>query len=159
MLKAKKLLTLSDAVAQVTQLKNQGKKVVFTNGCFDILHAGHVLYLEEAKALGDFLIVGLNSDNSVKTLKGANRPINSQLNRAIVLSALESVSAIVIFEDTTPIPTLEEIQPQIHVKGGDYKTPESLPEYQTVTKHGGIIKILPFYEGLSTTAIIQKIHS
>lgn len=138
------------------KLKNQGKKVVFTNGCFDILHAGHVQYLAQAKACGDYLILGLNSDTSVQKLKGPTRPLNSQEERAIVLSGLSAVDAIVIFDDPTPIPLLEVIKPNIHVKGGDYQA-ENLPEYALINDFGGKVKIIPFRQGCSTTGLINKI--
>ena len=127
---ASKLLSLQDAKQQVDRLKSQGKKIVFTNGCFDIVHAGHTQYLEDAKALGDILIVGLNSDLSVSGYKGPKRPIVPEADRAAVLSALSVVDMVVLFDDETPIPTIEVLQPDLHVKGGDY-VKEELPEYQT----------------------------
>jgi len=134
--------------------KNQ--KIVFTNGCFDILHAGHVLYLQEAKALGDILIVGLNSDNSVKRLKGDSRPINNEKDRAIVLSGLASVDYVIIFEEDTPYNLIAQIQPDVLVKGGDW-APESIIGYDIVMKKGGEVRSLVFVEGKSTTEIIEKI--
>lgn len=136
--------------------KSKGKTVVFTNGCFDILHAGHVTYLEQAKALGDLLILGLNSDISVKSIKGPKRPVNTENDRAIVLAALEAIDYVVIFEEDTPIELLKKIQPSIQAKGGDYVA-ESLPEYPIVTGFGGTITILPFVDGKSTTSTIEKI--
>lgn len=134
------------------------KPVVFTNGCFDILHLGHLTYLSKARELGNFLWIGVNSDLSVKRLKGKNRPINSEMDRSILLASLLFVDAVTIFYDDTPIPLLEIIQPDIHVKGGDYIA-EKLPEYKTITAYGGIIKILPFVEGKSSTNIINRIMS
>lgn len=144
------------AVKLVEELKSQGKKVVFTNGCFDILHVGHLRYMNEAKRQGDVLIVGVNSDASVRRLKGETRPINSENDRAEVLSGLEAVDFTVIFTEDTPISLIEDIKPSIHVKGGDYKK-EDLPETVTVEKHGGEVRILTFVEGKSTTNIVNKI--
>lgn len=144
---------------KIDSIKNslQGKKIVFTNGCFDILHKGHVQYLLQARELGDVLWLGLNSDASVKKLKGASRPINSEEDRAYVLASLEAVSYITIFPEQTPIELLKLIQPQIHTKGGDYKA-ESLPETKTILSWGGEVKILPFLPGKSTTGILKKLE-
>ena len=120
-----KLKTWAEIAIIIKDLKAASKKIVFTNGCFDIIHAGHVEYLQEAAGLGDVLIIGLNSDNSVKQLKGKNRPINSQIDRAKVLSGLETVSYIVIFEDDTPYMLIDHIKPDVLVKGGDWK-PEKI---------------------------------
>jgi len=133
------------------------KPIVFTNGCFDILHLGHLTYLSKARELGNFLWIGVNSDLSVKRLKGESRPVNSEEDRSILLASLLFVDAITIFSDDTPITLLELIQPDIHVKGGDYIA-EKMPEYKTVTAYGGIVKILPFVEGKSSTNIINKIR-
>ena len=130
--------------------------VVFTNGCFDILHAGHVTYLEEAKSLGHKLILGLNSDNSVQQLKGPKRPIIKEAHRAQLLAALECIDMVVIFNEETPVELLQHLKPDIHVKGGDYKV-ESLPEYPTITAYGGKIQILSFVDGCSTSQIIASI--
>lgn len=132
--------------------------IVFTNGCFDILHAGHVSYLQEAKDLGDKLVVGLNSDNSVKTLKGEQRPIISQIHRAKVLAALESVDMVIIFEELTPIELIKTVKPQYLVKGGDYKEEDMIGE-DFVTQHNGKVMILSFLDGVSTSKIIEKIKS
>jgi 3-deoxy-manno-octulosonate cytidylyltransferase (CMP-KDO synthetase) len=130
-----------------------GKRIVFTNGCFDLLHVGHVDLLERAKALGDVLIVGLNSDESVRRLKGDSRPVNNLQARAKVLSALRAVDAVVVFEEDTPVEILEIVRPDIHVKGGDYKT-DQLPEAKTVRRHGGEIVILPLVDGFSSTKLL-----
>lgn len=151
------ILSRETAKKLVEELKLQGKTVVFTNGCFDILHVGHLRYLNEAKKQGDILIVGINSDFSVKQLKGPTRPINNELERAEMLSGLKAVDFTVIFDELTPIETIDELKPSIHVKGGDYKV-EELPETATVRKHGGIVKILPYVEGKSTTNIVNKIQ-
>ncbi|WCL47905.1 D-glycero-beta-D-manno-heptose 1-phosphate adenylyltransferase [Leptospira sp. GIMC2001] len=133
------------------------KKIVFTNGCFDIIHRGHVEYLNRAKNLGDVLWLGLNSDASVSKLKGSNRPINEQFDRAIVLAGLSCIDFITIFPEETPIELLKKIKPDIHTKGGDYN-PETLPETQIVRSFGGIVKILPFVEGKSTTNTLKKLE-
>ena len=135
-----------------------GKKLVFTNGVFDILHAGHVQYLAEAKLLGDLLVVGLNSDASARALgKGPNRPVNGEEDRATVLKALRSVDAVIIFDDPTPERLIRALRPQVHVKGGDYK-PEDLPEAAAVREFGGEVRIIPFLEGRSTTGILQRLN-
>lgn len=140
----------------IKKLKSENKKIVFTNGCFDILHAGHVRYLKESKKFGDILIVGLNSDVSVKKIKGESRPINPEMDRAEVLAGLEAVNYIVLFDETSPVKLLEEIKPDIYTKGADY-TVETLPEAKTVLSYGGKIEFIKFLEGRSTTKIIDKI--
>src|SRR5699024_5319036 len=129
----------------IKKLKSENKKIVFTNGCFDILHAGHVRYLKESKKFGDILIVGLNSDVSVKKIKGESRPINPEMDRAEVLAGLEAVSYIVLFDETSPVKLLEEIKPDIYTKGADY-TVETLPEAKTVLSYGGKIEFIKFLE-------------
>ena len=131
-------------------------KLVFTNGCFDILHAGHVDYLQKARQLGDALLVGLNNDESVRKLKGDSRPIVDEKARAMVLAALEAVDAVVFFKEETPGRLIDQVQPDVLVKGGDYLA-EEIVGYQTVTTKGGTVKVLPFLEGHSTTSIIKKI--
>ena len=132
---------------------------VATNGCFDILHAGHVQYLQEAKKLGDKLIVGLNSDESVKKLKGSNRPYNTERNRAFVLQALECVDEVVIFDSITCSIFLKDIKPDIYVKGGDY-TIDTLPECEkkTISKYCKEVKILKKYDSPSTTDFLRKME-
>jgi len=137
-------------------LKKSGKKIIFTNGCFDVIHAGHIEYLREAKKLGDILIVGLNSDNSVKRLKGKTRPINDEKARAIVLSEFISVDYIVIFQEDTPYDLIKIIKPNILVKGGDWKEDEIVGA-DIVKKNGGGVKSLQFKTGFSTTDIIARI--
>jgi bifunctional protein rfaE, domain II len=150
------LLSQRDMQKKVKQLQENGKKVVFTNGVFDILHIGHLTYLEEARGLGDVLIVGVNSDRSVKTNKGDKRPINPEKNRAEMLLGLKFVDFTVIFDEKTPENLLDLLKPDIHVKGGDYKK-EDLPETEIVEKNGGEVKILSFVDNISTTEIINKI--
>ena len=137
-------------------LKVQGKKLVFTNGCFDIIHRGHVEYLQAAKNLGDVLVVGLNSDSSVRRLKGKNRPINSQEDRAVVIDGLKSVDYVIIFNEDTPAQLIGEINPNVLVKGGDYKIDEIVGR-ETVWQNGGEVKIIPLVKGRSTKGIIEKI--
>ena len=129
---------------------------MFTNGCFDILHAGHVTYLHEARLLGSGLIVGINSDASVRRLKGESRPLIPCGERALVLASLECVDAVVIFDEDDPRALLSILRPQIHVKGGDYSA-ESLPEYPLVRSWGGEVRILPFVRGMSTSGIAARI--
>jgi rfaE bifunctional protein nucleotidyltransferase chain/domain len=132
------------------------QKIVFTNGCFDLLHPGHLHYLKEAKTLGDVLIVGLNSDQSVKQIKGSDRPINNEDFRAKMLIGLKPVDAVVIFNENTPIHILSIIKPAIHAKGGDYHI-EDLPEYETVVSNGGEVKQLSFLSGYSSTSMISRL--
>ena len=127
-----------------------------TNGCFDILHAGHVRYLNKSKQFGDILIVGLNSDSSVKKLKGDSRPINNELDRAEVLLGLKAVDYVVIFDENTPENLLKLVKPDIYTKGADY-TIETLPEAKTVIENGGCVKFVELVQGKSTTKIIDKI--
>ena len=138
--------------------QEQGKKIVFTNGCFDILHRGHVTYLNQARDLGDLLIVGINSDESVKRLKGPERPVNMLEDRAYVLSALKSVDYVIPFEEDTPLDLINLIMPDILVKGGDY-TIDRIVGAQEVLAHGGRVEIIPFVPGKSTSAIIDTIKT
>ncbi|MCS7091237.1 MAG: D-glycero-beta-D-manno-heptose 1-phosphate adenylyltransferase [Verrucomicrobiota bacterium] len=157
---SQKLLTLEQLPNWRAAQRKAGHRVVVTNGCFDLLHAGHVSYLEAARALGDVLLVGLNSDASVRTLKGPNRPINPETDRAIVLAALEAVSAVCIFEEPDATRFLTLAQPDIYVKGGDYKW-ETLHagERRAVESQGGQIRILPFVPGRSTTALLERLRN
>ena len=132
--------------------------MVFTNGCFDLLHPGHVYYLRAARSLGDALVVGLNSDTSVRKLKGPSRPIVPERDRAAVLIGLESVDAVVIFGEDTPVRLLRELRPSMYVKGGDYRV-EDLPEAEVAVEIGAEVNILAFQPGYSTTALIEKIKS
>ena len=154
----KKLFTKDSIATPLATWRTETKKIVFTNGCFDILHHGHIHYLTQAKHHGDILIIGLNSDRSVSALKGPKRPINQAHSRAIVLGALDVVDAIVIFDEDTPIDLIQFIQPDIHVKGGDYVATE-LPEYPIVKRYGGQVIIEPFVEGFSTTGILDQLNS
>jgi rfaE bifunctional protein nucleotidyltransferase chain/domain len=137
------------------KLKEQGKSIVFTNGVFDILHYGHAQYLKDAKQLGDILFVGINSDSSVKRLKGETRPINSELDRAFIINELKSVDDVCIFGEDTPIELIKAILPNILVKGGDYIV-EDIVGFKEVTENGGKVMTLQFQEGRSSTNIINK---
>ena len=137
-------------------LREAGQRIVFTNGCFDILHAGHVRYLEEAHALGDCLVLGLNTDASVRRLKGETRPVNTELDRAAVTGALAAVDYVVLFDEPTADTLIEKVRPAVYVKGGDY-TRETLPEARVVEKYGGEVHFIDLVPGRSTTKIIEKI--
>lgn len=150
-----KIYSIEDLSQTCAQLRKNGKTIVSTNGCFDILHRGHVAYLQEAKKLGDFLVIGLNSDKSVKNIKDPSRPLNSELDRAFILSALECVDAVCIFNESTPVQFLQSIKSHIHVKGGDYK-PENLPESSAIAQWGAKVVIIPFVKGYSTTDLIKR---
>lgn len=136
----------------------KGAAVVFTNGCFDVLHAGHVRYLTKARAMGDFLVIGLNSDASVRRLKGDGRPINTEGDRAEVLDALRAVDAVTIFGEPTAEALIAMVRPDVYVKGGDY-TLETLPEAKIVKEYGGRVEFVPLVEGRSTTNVIERIRS
>lgn len=136
---------------------NKGKKIVFTNGCFDILHRGHVTYLNQAKSLGDLLVMGMNSDASVKRLKGPERPINKELDRKFVLENLKSVDFVEIFTEDTPLELIKLVKPSILVKGGDW-TIDKIVGGKEVISWGGEVFSLSFVDGYSTTGIIQKIQ-
>ncbi|MBR8836077.1 MAG: D-glycero-beta-D-manno-heptose 1-phosphate adenylyltransferase [Stigonema ocellatum SAG 48.90 = DSM 106950] len=144
-------------VALVASYRNAGRKIVFTNGCFDILHAGHVSYLNRAKALGDVLIIGVNSDDSIRRLKGATRPINPLEDRIQVLSGLGSVDHVIAFEEDTPSNLIRLVCPNVYVKGSDY-TKQTLPEAPLVEELGGVVELLPLVENRSTTRIIERIN-
>ncbi len=151
------LLKREKIIAVCDELRPRNR-IVFTNGCFDIIHAGHVQYLSQANALGDVLIVGLNSDDSVHRLKGPERPVNSEEDRAVVLGALKAVDYVVIFDEDTPYELIKAIRPNILVKGGDYKM-EDIVGADFVAESGGETIVLPFLEGRSTTKILNQIKS
>lgn len=139
-------------------LHRAGEKIVFTNGCFDILHAGHVRYLEKARSLGDCLVLGLNTDASVRGNKGPSRPINSELDRAEVVGALKSVDYVVLFGEKTAETIIAKVRPDVYVKGGDY-TLETLPEAKIVQSYGGRVEFVQMVAGRSTTNVIEKIKN
>jgi len=155
---SKKIKNLPGAVSAIKKLKQKNKKIVFTNGCFDILHAGHVSYLSKAKSLGDILVIGLNSDASVKKIKGKSRPVVSQKNRAILLAALETVDFVVIFGEPTPLKLIKAVKPDVLVKGGDWKK-ENIVGADFVESYGGKVKPLAYIKGLSTRSLIAKIQT
>lgn len=151
-----KIKTLDALLPLVKTWKEEGKKIVFTNGCFDILHAGHVTYLAEAADCGNKLIIGLNTDQSVKRLKETNRPVIGEAQRALLLAALQFVDAVALFDEDTPLQLITALQPNVLIKGGDY-TIETIVGAKEVIAIGGEVKIIPLTEGLSTSRIIQKI--
>jgi len=133
------------------------KKIVFTNGCFDILHKGHVTYLQKARKLGDMLVVGINSDASVKRLKGPDRPVNGEKDRAFVLAALDCVDKVVMFSEDTPESLIRKIRPDVLVKGGDWKKKDVVGA-SFVESYGGKVRLIPFVKGFSTTGLLAKIQ-
>lgn len=149
------ILHATDDLAPLIDAARACGTVVFTNGVFDILHAGHVTYLQEARALGDVLIVGMNSDASVRRLKGPSRPVNPEADRATVLAALRCVDHVLIFEDDTPLACIEAILPNVLVKGGDY-TRDTVVGADAVESNGGKVVLIPLLEGRSTTNIITR---
>jgi D-glycero-beta-D-manno-heptose 1-phosphate adenylyltransferase len=153
---AEKIYSLNGIVEKIIQWKKEGKKIVFTNGVFDLLHRGHIFSLSQAAKEGDVLVIGLNSDGSVKRLKGDSRPINDQDARALLLAALTMIDAVVIFEEDTPIQLITSILPDVLVKGGDY-TVDEIAGAKEVIANGGKVVINPILDGFSTTAIIRAI--
>ena len=153
-----RIKSLKNLIKTLSVLKSRGKKIVFTNGCFDILHVGHVDYLSKARRLGDLLVIGLNSDSSVKKIKGKDRPINKESDRAKVLSSLYFVDYITIFSEPTPENLIKKVRPDILVKGGDWKVNDIVGS-SFVRSCGGKVKTIPFVKGYSTTSVIERIHS
>lgn len=153
-----KIISFDNIQKQVLKWREENKKIVFTNGCFDIIHRGHVDYLSKAKDLGDKLIIGLNTDLSVRNIKGNTRPIQDEQSRAIILAAMQFVDAIVLFSDSTPYSLIKEIQPDILVKGADYKK-EDIIGYDIVSQRGGTVETIEFIEGYSTSNIERKIKN
>ena len=151
-------MTRAEAAAFVADARQCGRRVVFTNGVFDILHPGHVRYLRQARALGDLLIVGLNSDTSVRRNKGPDRPINSELERAELLAALECVDAVVVFDEDTPAAIVDALQPDVLVKGADWAE-DAIVGRDTVEARGGQVVRVPVEQGYSTSEIIRKIRA
>lgn len=154
---AQKLMSLPDLLVQRAAWKAAGEQVVFTNGCFDILHLGHVDYLEKAAALGQRLIVGLNTDASVRRLKGPDRPVNNEYARGRLLAALAFVDAVVLFEEQTPLSLIEAVIPDILVKGSDYSI-QNIVGADVVLAHGGHVRTIDLVQGYSTTGLIAKIQ-
>ncbi len=153
-LKIKALLEIKE---EIDRLRAEGKKIVFTNGCFDILHPGHARYLYAARELGDYLVVAVNSDSSIRAIKGDKRPVLSQDERTELLAALGCVDGVVIFDEQDPLKVIEYLMPDILVKGGDWKE-EDIIGADAVKNAGGEVRRVPFVSGFSTTNIIQKIH-
>lgn len=151
-----KIVAAERLAALVAERQAGGEKIVFTNGVFDILHVGHARYLAEARALGDALVVAVNTDRSVRGIKGDLRPVVSEMERAEMLGWLACVDYVALFDTPTPVPLIEQVKPAIYVKGGDYRI-ESLPETPVVRSYGGEVQILSLIEGRSTTRIIEKI--
>jgi D-beta-D-heptose 7-phosphate kinase/D-beta-D-heptose 1-phosphate adenosyltransferase len=155
---ASKIVTLEEATRRARQLQATGGKVVFTNGCFDLLHAGHVRYLSQARKMGDMLMVGLNSDESVRALdKAPERPLVPEEQRAEVLAALAAVDLVVIFAEPTPADLIQAIEPDVLVKGGDWPV-EAIVGAESVQAKGGKVLSIPLVEGLSTTSLVQRIR-
>jgi glycerol-3-phosphate cytidylyltransferase len=152
-----KILSREALAAALEPRRQRGERIVFTNGCFDILHVGHARYLAQARALGDLLVVGVNSDRSVRALKGPTRPLVPQDERAEMLAHLASVDYVCIFDEDRPDALIEAVRPHLHVKGGDYRV-EDLPEATVVHRHGGEVVIMPLVEGRSTTNLIARIR-
>lgn len=153
-LAAQKILDVS---TKLQEWKSQGLKIVFTNGCFDILHIGHLSYLLKAASLGDKLIIGLNADESVRKLKGKNRPVNEVQSRALMLAALYFVDGVIVFEEETPLELIKQILPDVLVKGGDY-TVATIVGAAEVQANGGKVEVVKFLDGYSSTSIINKIN-
>lgn len=151
-----KIKDLSSVKKEIEALKAQGKRIVFTNGCFDLLHPGHTRYLYAARNLGDYLVVAVNTDRSVKAIKGEHRPIQSQDERTEILAALSFVDAVVLFDEDNPLEIVRHLLPDVLVKGGDW-TEDKIIGADEVKQAGGVVKSLPFVAGYSTTAIIEKI--
>jgi len=151
-----KIYPRNELKSEVDRLKRKGNKVIFTNGCFDILHAGHTRYLREAKKLGDVLILALNSDKSVRAIKGEKRPIVPEAERAEVVASLASVDYVTVFDEMTPLELIEYLQPDVIVKGGDWDV-KDIVGAEAVRKWGGRVAIMPEIEGASTTNVIEKV--
>ena len=157
-MRVRKMLTVDQAAAWAEQMRHQGKTVVFTNGVFDILHPGHVRYLQDARREGDALVVGVNSDRSVKTIKGSTRPINPATERAEVVAALSAVDAVVVFDEDDPQHVIDRLRPDVLAKGADWAA-DRIVGRETVEGRGGRVVRIPLAEGYSTSAIIKKIQS
>jgi len=153
-----KILSLEELAARAETLRAAGRRIVVTNGCFDLLHVGHVRYLQAARSLGDLLVVGVNGDDSVRKLKGAHRPINNERDRAEVVAALACVDLVAIFPEERAVRLLERVRPAIYTKGGDYNRDSLDPgERSILEKLGAEIRIIPFEPGYSTSALLQKL--
>jgi len=152
-----KILSFSELKTQTEQWRNNQEKIVFTNGCFDLLHLGHVDYLAKARDLGNRLVIGLNTDRSVQNIKGPSRPVKDELSRAHILAAMGFVDAVVLFDEETPMRLITLVNPDVLVKGGDYAI-KDIVGHESVQKNGGNVCTIPFVEGYSSTRIIDKIN-
>jgi D-beta-D-heptose 7-phosphate kinase/D-beta-D-heptose 1-phosphate adenosyltransferase len=152
-----KIITREDLHTKLAQWRAAGKRIVFTNGCFDILHEGHLRYLCDARALGDILVIGLNSDASVRRLKGPERPINQETSRSLMLAGLLPVDGVILFEEDTPLNLIEALAPDVLVKGGDWSV-DQIVGAEGVIARGGEVYSLPFHDGFSTTGMVNKIR-
>jgi rfaE bifunctional protein nucleotidyltransferase chain/domain len=150
-----KIMSMENAKIQIKKWQNNNEIVVFTNGCFDVLHAGHIKYLFKAKSLGDHLVIGLNTDSSVRILKGKNRPLQNELDRALILAALEAVDLVVLFDEDTPLEIITFLKPDILVKGSDY-TIDNIVGAKEIVQWGGKVETIEFVNGKSTSLIIEK---
>jgi rfaE bifunctional protein nucleotidyltransferase chain/domain len=153
-----KIFTREALAAKVEEWRSSGKKIVFTNGCFDLLHAGHLAYLSEAASLGGVLIVGLNSDMSVQQLKGPSRPVNNEATRTAMLASMFFIDGVVLFSEDTPLELIKEIKPDVLVKGGDYEINQIAGATETIA-NGGKVRVLNFLPGYSSSSIIEKIKN
>jgi rfaE bifunctional protein nucleotidyltransferase chain/domain len=155
---ASKIFSREEGASLITTIKSSGKKVVFTNGCFDLLHMGHVDYLEKARNLGDFLVVGVNTDASVSAIKGPFRPVSPEISRTRVLASLGFVDMVILFDEETPLKLIEAIKPDILTKGNDYSI-ENIVGAEFVIGMGGTVETIPLVEGFSTTNFVKRILS
>jgi rfaE bifunctional protein nucleotidyltransferase chain/domain len=155
---SKKILTWEEAAKQIAHIQGEGKKVVFTNGCFDIVHLGHVDYLEKARNLGDFLVVGINSDRSIADIKGPSRPVVAEISRCRVMASFGFVDAVVVFDQPTPLDLIQTLKPDVLTKGQDY-TVSNIVGANFVIGRGGKVETIPLVVGFSTSLIINKILS
>jgi len=153
---ARKVMSVDQAAAMAAQARAAGKRVVFTNGCFDILHAGHVHYLHASRSLGDLLVLGLNTDASIKRLKGPSRPVQSEQDRARILASLSDIDAVVLFDEDTPLELIRAVRPEVLTKGGDYQTKDRVVGWEDVESWGGRVELIDLVEGRSTTGVIAK---
>jgi rfaE bifunctional protein nucleotidyltransferase chain/domain len=154
---SEKIVSPSNLAIKLDQWRSENKRIVFTNGCFDLLHAGHIAYLTDAAALGDILVLGLNSDHSVQRIKGPERPINNEITRSTVLAGMFFIDAVVFFNEDTPLELIKNVLPDVLVKGGDYEIENIVGARETI-ENGGEVRVLTFLPGYSSTAIIDKIR-
>lgn len=154
-----KIRSVDSLLGEIERHRKQHKTIVFTNGCFDVLHRGHVEYLQFCRRQGDVVVLGLNSDSSVKTIKGPDRPINNQHDRAAVLAALEAVDYVTIFDEPTPLSLIQQVKPDVLIKGADWGSKEGVVGWQFVESYGGKIVLAPLVEGKSSSATIEKVKS